>query len=526
MITIDDIASEDSIVDEESKPLHIQKLDLSLDPERSNERKIKEQAAIEAYRENFESLDYEKSYEKLFELLWYGQLPCVDIKGITSEIQDELSFIKRCYWKNNPISCNSIFQKRPTEKGMCCSFNINQAEEIFKSSKYKKSIVTRQQEEAKMAFHNRHKPSWYIDKKEPIPEAGREKGLLLVVDGHTDILSMGSVESSADGFAVVIDERNKFPLVSRSNIIARPGHYTNIKIGAIHWQGKEKIRKYSPEKRHCYFPDEFDLKIHKYYSRSNCILECKTEFAAKCMANCNSTKVDCRCRSVQKEMDFTKFNDVCSPWFLPAPSMMTRKFCSPFETKKFIEIMQNDVPDEHCNYCLPDCTTTKYDTSISYAKFRKCDVTSVGGDNMLCGLVDNSLNPSAWTSIAQNEYINENITIPWYLQTNSSSNLSKTNKIKFSNIRTIGAGMSSNAIFASDLEMNPSYDAFERDIGIINIFFGQEEILKYATKNEMSVISFMSQIGGSLGLAMGISFISIVEFIYWFTYRLFKLRII
>ena len=86
--------------------------------------------------------------------------------------------------------------------------------------------------------------------------------------------------------------------------------------------------------------------------------------------------------------------------------------------------------------------------------------------------------------------------------------------------------MSSNAIFASDLEMNPSYDAFERDIGIINIFFGQEEILKYATKNEMSVISFMSQIGGSLGLAMGISFISIVEFIYWFTYRLFKLRII
>ena len=526
MILIDDIAIEDSIVDEQSKPVHIQKLDLSLDPERSNERKAKEQAAIEAYRENFESLDYEKSYEKLFELLWYGQLPCVDVKGITSEIQDELSFIKRCYWKNNPISCNSIFEKRPTEKGMCCSFNINKAKEIFKRSRYKKSIVTRQQEEAKMAFQNSHKPSWYMDKKEPIPEAGREKGLLLVVDGHTDKLSMGSVESSSDGFAVVIDERNKFPLVSRSNIIARPGQNTNIKIGAIHLQGKEEIRKYSPEKRQCYFPDEFKLKIHRHYSQSNCVLECKTEFAAKCLATCNSTEVNCRCRRVHTETDHMEFSDVCYPWFLPASNMMTKKFCSPWKAKKFHDIMQNNVPDEHCNHCLPDCTTTKYDTSISFAKFRKCDVTSVGGDNMLCDLVDNSLNPSAWTSIAQNEYINANITVPWYLQTSASPKQSKTNKIIFSNIRTIGTGMSSNAIFASDLEMNPSYDAFERDIGIINIFFGQEEILKYATKNEMSVISFMSQIGGSLGLAMGISFISIVEFIYWFTYRLFKSRMV
>ena len=489
------------------------------------EREEKEQAAIEEYEENFGSLDYEKSYHKLFELLWYGQLPCVDIKGITSELQDELSFIKKCLWKNQPISCNSIFQKRPTEKGMCCSFNMKNAEEILKSSNYKDSIVMRQKEEAGMAFQESQRPRWYADKKEPIPEAGNEKGLILVVDGHADKLTMGSVESSLDGFAVVVDERNKFPLVSRSNIFARPGQHTNIKIAAIHLEGKDEIRKYTPEKRNCYFPDEFELKVHQQYSQSNCILECKTEFAAKCFATCNSTEHDCYCKRNMIKNDLNiDSDDTCYPWYLPATNDMAKKFCSPWNTKKFEKIMRNQVPEDHCSYCLPDCTTTQYDTSISYAKLKKCDITSVGGNNKLCGLIDNPLNPAAWTNIAQNEYKEANVTIPWYLKTNLAPIKSKASSHKFSNIRTLGEGMISNAIFASELKMDPTYDAFDRDIGTINIFFGQEEILKYVTKNEMSVTSFISQIGGSLGLAMGISFISMVEFIYWFTYRLFQPR--
>ena len=78
----------------------------------------------------------EKSYFPVFELLWYAQMPCVDVKDITSERQDEMSFIKRCFWKDEPISCNAIFQKRPTDRGMCCSFNMEKADTILKNSKY------------------------------------------------------------------------------------------------------------------------------------------------------------------------------------------------------------------------------------------------------------------------------------------------------------------------------------------------------------------------------------------------------
>ena len=40
--------------------------------------------------------------------------------------------IKRCIWKGVRVSCSSIFSMYPTDRGMCCSFNMQKAEEMFK----------------------------------------------------------------------------------------------------------------------------------------------------------------------------------------------------------------------------------------------------------------------------------------------------------------------------------------------------------------------------------------------------------
>ena len=112
------------MVSDNLKPRNIQKLDLSLDPNKKEERENQTRNAIRRYDEDFGLIDLEKSYHSLFELLWYGQMPCTDVRGITSEMKDELSFLKKCYWKGTEIDCNSIFQKRPTDKGLCCSFNM------------------------------------------------------------------------------------------------------------------------------------------------------------------------------------------------------------------------------------------------------------------------------------------------------------------------------------------------------------------------------------------------------------------
>ena len=141
---------------------------------------------------------------------------------------------------------------------------------------------------------------------------------------------------------------------------------------------------------------------------------------------------------------------------------------------------------------------------------------------MLCGLANGASNPSPWINIAQNEYLEANETVPWFLQTSRYTNIQ--NERKFSNNRSTVAEerMKEKFLFQSELEKNPTYNAFEKDIAIANIYFSKKRIMKYVKENKMSSFDFLSQIGGSIGLAMGISIISLVEFIYWFTIRLFR----
>ena len=147
-------------------------------------------------------------------------------------------------------------------------------------------------------FDESETPEWYNETNEPFPEAGRDKGLTLVVDGHSNKLSRATVSDNFRGFITVVDDKDKFPLVSLSSLIARPGYENEIKVSAIHLKGLEDIRTYSPEKRKCYFPDEYKLEMHEYYSHHNCIFECETEFAAECLKTCNEFDQTCDCSKV------------------------------------------------------------------------------------------------------------------------------------------------------------------------------------------------------------------------------------
>ena len=141
---------------------------------------------------------------------------------------------------------------------------------------------------------------------------------------------------------------------------------------------------------------------------------------------------------------------------------------------------------------------------------------------MLCNLLEGAVNPSPWISSAQKEYVNMNYTVPWYLSTTSTSSLgSETNK-KFSDVRSRFQGNDAgelDELFMAEITTNPTYNAYEKDIGIINVYFGQRDGLKYETANRMGYSDFIYQIGGSLGFVMGVSMISIVELFYWIFFR-------
>ena len=313
-----------------------------------------------------------------------------------------------------------------------------------------------------------------------------------------------------------------FPLSAVSELIARPGFESNVRVNAFHLESLNETRKYGPEKRKCYFPDEYELEMHQHYSQANCIFECEIQYAAKCIASCDEFGEECDCKNNNKEIDNIEQNGThtCIPWFYPSDGSEHEKLCNPWNTKKFKQILEKQIPKDQCKYCKPDCTTTIYDTSVSYAELRKCDRTTLGGTSLLCDLVNSAINPAPWIDIAQTEYTNANQTVPYFLNTAASTISSDKTLFSDQRSRRGDGDYESNLIFTSDLDENPAYDAFKEDIGIINVFFKDKKIMQYVTANKMTFFDFLSHIGGSLGLVMGISLISIVEFIYWVLFRL------
>ena len=134
---------------------------------------------------------------------------------------------------------------------------------------------------------------------------------------------------------------------------------------------------------------------------------------------------------------------------------------------------------------------------------------------MLCNPLKETINPSPWVDLAQNEYTDSNQIIPWYLDTTSSRNW--INKTRFSNKRTRfeGENVDDTEMFPLEFKEHPTYNAFDNDIGIINVFFVDKETSRYITSNTHSTFDFVAEIGGSLGFLMGVSVASVVEILYW-----------
>jgi len=110
------------------------------------------------------------------------------------------------------------------------------------------------------------------------------------------------------------------------------------------------LRSLSIEQRNCRFPDEAeDLKMHKNYSQSNCLFECSYFYA--------------------REKTGQLSNLTCSPWFFPFPDDSIEK-CNPQKSYFFLTLMTDDIPDEMCSHCVPDCIRTIYESSISSVPFR------------------------------------------------------------------------------------------------------------------------------------------------------------
>ena len=123
------------------------------------------------------------------------------------------------------------------------------------------------------------------------------------------------------------------------------------------------------------------------------------------------------------------------------------------------------------------------------------------------------MNPPIWNKQVENEYT---VTlgkdkVPEYI---------KPNQLKMANIRKYVISERDAASLTFQSESKEEYDAFEKDISIVDFYFSKSTIVQFKRSERMTWVDYISQIGGLLGLAMGFSIISAIEIVYWVTIRL------
>ena len=137
-----------------------------------------------------------------------------------------------------------------------------------------------------LSYYNVTVPKWF-KKSEPKSQAGQNKGLKLVLDAHSDMISPGTVFDDFKGFVTVVGAKTNFPITKRQSFLLKAGQENYVSMSAINVISDEAIRSVSPTKRDCYFHDEYELKLHKNYTQANCLIECTTDYARNLMeSNC------------------------------------------------------------------------------------------------------------------------------------------------------------------------------------------------------------------------------------------------
>ena len=449
------------------------------------------QTESQGLHDEFENIQWDKAYHSFFELLWSSRLPCFDT-GRFSGFPSENSLLKMCIWKGIRLPCSSIFMTFPSDRGMCCTFNLQKADEMLKESRFVDSINKLQERDRNESFESTTEPSWFLERQEPIAQQGVENGLTVMLDAHSSQLQDASVSEDFQGFFAAITPRRTYPLVNLNSIRIRPGHENFVAISATEVKASKSFKdKLSLNRRKCYYPDEKDLISYKEYSHPSCILECQMDLAMQQIEKSGSKK--------------------CYPWFLPNVDKNV-SVCDPWQTQSFISYMKQ-VTVESCKGCYVDCEYTDYTTSVTAVPFRPCSNKNLG-ISRLCNVEDPfGPNPGIYGTQLHKEYSTDNIGeyLPKYANRFRSSSRKSFNEVDL-------------PIFPATFEDgdNQFYDAYEEDIAMVTFYFQSPKAMQYSRQPSMSLAEFLSQIGGLLGLCLGFSFCSMAEIIYWFGVRIWK----
>ena len=173
--------------------------------------------------------------------------------------------IKRCIWKGERLSCSAIFSMYPTNRGMCCTFNKQRADELFRANRYQEQITRMTKQDKDHSFEDSTIPDWLETFSKSMWVTFSNTFLTFLYLGLIQFLRLARTKGlsscwmptvimwlphpsqitfrqqickwdskvkinmlSFQGFEAVIDSQKEYPLTTRKNILIRPGHTVSV----------------------------------------------------------------------------------------------------------------------------------------------------------------------------------------------------------------------------------------------------------------------------------------------------------
>ncbi|KAH8269646.1 hypothetical protein KR018_011377 [Drosophila ironensis] len=176
-------------------------------------------------------------------------------------------------------NCTHMFQQIMTDEGLCCVFNFEPPEYLYRPfAKTGRNLTNgigleAVQWDPESGYPDQMPPSFY-------PSTASGTGISL---GFTAILDAQMSEyfcssTNGPGFKVFFHNPVEAPMVKEAGLITAIGYETNYRMEMVRAEAVAAIRSISREGRQCLFKNEKELIFYKIYTRSNCENECTSAY--------------------------------------------------------------------------------------------------------------------------------------------------------------------------------------------------------------------------------------------------------
>lgn len=155
------------------------------------------------------------------------------------------------------------------------------------------------------------------------------------------------------GFKVMLHTPDEVPRLSNGFFVANLGREISVKVKPKVILTEDTLRGYEPKRRTCYYNNERSLKFSKFYTQSNCELECLADFTLK------------RCGCVGFAMLRDESTRICNRTQIECMKLAEKQK----NRQEYRESLNLKSSDETACNCLPLCTSIAYDHEVTENPF-------------------------------------------------------------------------------------------------------------------------------------------------------------